>query len=58
MNLEPDDDEEIDPMWEEAWEQEAERRYQELQKGIAIAIPSEVVLREARLRLAAQEPES
>jgi putative addiction module component (TIGR02574 family) len=46
-SLEDFDDTDTDLLWAE----EAERRYQEIQRGEVSAIPSEDVFREARSRL-------
>lgn len=35
---------------EEAWEEEAERRYEEIRQGLVTPIPNEQVFREARSR--------
>jgi putative addiction module component (TIGR02574 family) len=41
----------VAPDSDEYWAEEAERRYRELKTGASEAIPSEVVLAEARARL-------
>jgi len=49
--LESLDGEDPDPDAEQAWIEEAERRYEEYKKDKTIGRPSEAVLRDARKRL-------
>lgn len=43
-------DDSVEPGVEEAWDEEAERRYEEIRQGLVTPIPNEQVFREARSR--------